>query len=448
MIDAVVTGTSLPALQTALDLAEVGLSVAVLCENEHAPAEAWADRDPDGVIAGFMRRIAEPIEQAAGQRNDAAMPRTIAPETIAVRAAGAWQTTSTPAVFGVPAVPLSSESIAILGNGGAIRAYLDRIRPLLTVGKTRFYGTLVRARVGAKTLERLVEPQMRERFGASADDVEVTIVAPGLNEALARHGALTSAVLAYAERNVARETQVTPQGTAQDFFDATLARLRNYGVQMLEGELTSYESNGSEWQITTSLGETIEARALITDFAHNPIAAAPLEALVGAVAPSEARLYAEIDMNADQAPAQQLAGIALLGDWSLRSGAIPSHSRTSAAEAGQLAAVLSSSVSDVTVLADDLAELQRQGKVSAAKVQDSEGLLAGAVLRGAGLRAAPYRSTEDRDAALAVLAELSEAQPTLLPVGRAVHGDDQAAALQLAHEAAVHLRRRLLGLEE
>lgn len=448
MIDAVVTGTSLPALQTALDLAEVGLSVAVLCENEHAPAAAWADRDPEGVLSAFMRRIAEPIDQAAGPRNEAAMPHSIAPESIAVRAGGAWQATSAPAVFGVPAVPLSSESISILGNGGAIRAYLDRVRPLLTVGKTRFYGTLVRKRVGAKALQRMVEPQMRERFGASADDVEVTIVAPGLNEALARHGALTSAVLAYADRNVARETQVMPQGTTQEFFDAALARLRNYGVQMLEGRLASYETNGSYWDITTSLGETIESRALIADFGSDPVAAAPLEALIGAVAPSEARLYAEIDMDASFAPAQGQIGIASIGEWSLRSGGLRGHSRGAAAEDSRVAALLSSAVGDVTVLADELVAVQRQSKLPVDQSSDTGNLLDSAVLQSAGLVAAPYRTTEDRDAALAVIAELAEAQPTLLPVGRAMHGDDQAAALHAAHGAAVHLRRRLLGLEE
>ena len=448
MIDAVVTGTSLPALQTALDLAEVGVSVAVLCANEQAPAQPWADRDAEGAIAAFMRRIAEPIDQAAGQRNNAAMPRSIAPQTIAVRSDGKWQPTSSPAVFGVPAVPLSSESIGILGTGGAIRAYLDRIRPLLTVGKTRFYGTLVRTRVGAKALDRLAEPQLRERFGVGADDVEVMVVAPGLNEALSRHGALTSAVLAYAERNVARETQVAPVGSAQEFFDAALLRLRNYGVQMLEGELATAEARDTDWVITTSLGETIEARALVADFAEDPLAPAPLEPLVGAVAPSEARLYAEIDMKTESLPEEGMVGIASLGSWSLRSVANPGGEAPRNSVNGSAASLLSSSVNDVTVLADELKELLRHGKPPVANVVDPDGLLGGAVLVSAGLSAAPYRSTDSHDEARAVLADLIEAQPTLLPVGRAIHGDDQASAMQAAHEAAVHLRRRLLGLEE
>lgn len=448
MIDAVVTGTSLPALQTALDLAEVGVSVAVLCANEQAPAVVWADRDPDGALADFMRRIAEPIDQASGQRNDAAMPRSIAPEAIAVRAEGEWQLASEPSVFGVPAVPLSSQSIKILGSGGAIRAYLDRIRPLLTVGKTRFYGPLVRARVGAKTLDRLVEPQVRERFGVAAHSVEVAIVAPGLNEALSRHGALTSAVLAYADRNVARETRVTPSGTAQEFFEAALARLRNYGVQMLEGELVSVESRGSDWLLSTSHGESIETRALVVDFAEHPLAPAVLEPIVGAVAPSEARLYAEIDMHAESAPALGAVGITSVANWSLRAGGYQSEALATTIEAGRAAAVLTSPATDVTVVADELAELQRHGKLPVSAEQDVDALLDGATLRGAGLNAAPYRSTEDRDLAIAALAELAEAQPTLLPVGRAVHGDDQSAAMQAAREAAVHLRRRLLGLED
>ena len=67
MIDAIVTGQSLPALQSALDLAEVGLKVAVLSPEKSDSFEPSAERDPEGSIAEFITRIAETIEQADRQ---------------------------------------------------------------------------------------------------------------------------------------------------------------------------------------------------------------------------------------------------------------------------------------------------------------------------------------------------------------------------------------------
>lgn len=448
MIDAIVTGTSLPALQTALDLAEVGLSVAVLRGAEQGSSAPWSDRDTEGTIAAFLTRIAEPIEHAEGHRDPKAMPRHLAPEAVALRVDDMWQPLSEPSVFGVPAVPLSAESIAILGNGGAFRAYLDRVRPLLTVGKTRFYGPLVRSRVGVKALDRLVEPTIRERFGVSADAVEVAMVAPGLNEALSRHGALTSAVLAYADRNVARETRVTPTGSPAEFLGAALLRLAHYGVQLVDADLATARPEGSNWSVTLLSGETLEARALVVDFGENPVSPVELEPIVGAVAPSEARLYADFDIDERLCPDAGAAGIATECGWSLHVSGSQSPLESDAESGVHARAIAKSPVAQITELAQQLAEVSLLGAVAPLAAGGRSSLLEGASLRQARLVAAPYCSTEDRDEALAVLTELIEAQPTLLPVGRAVHGDDQSAAMGAAHDAAVQLRRRLLGLEE
>ena len=67
MIDAVVTGRSLPALQTALDLAEVGLKVVVLGGGTAEASKPWAERDPDGVIRAFAKRIASAVDQAPAE---------------------------------------------------------------------------------------------------------------------------------------------------------------------------------------------------------------------------------------------------------------------------------------------------------------------------------------------------------------------------------------------
>ncbi len=55
-------------------------------------------------------------------------------------------------------IPGTSPSARIIGWGGAWRAFLDRVRPPLTIGKERSLGRLVRTRMGDAVLERLVAP--------------------------------------------------------------------------------------------------------------------------------------------------------------------------------------------------------------------------------------------------------------------------------------------------
>src|SRR5690606_15064284 len=135
---------------------------------------------------------------------------------------------SHPTVLGIPTVPLAAENLRLLGSGGATRAYMDRVTPLLTVGKTRSLGVLVNRRLGRKARERLVEPQVRERFGVAADDVDVAVAAPGLNEALSRAGSLSAAALAYLERFEASETMIEPADGWDALVRATLGRLESY----------------------------------------------------------------------------------------------------------------------------------------------------------------------------------------------------------------------------
>src|SRR5690606_30153615 len=82
----------------------------------------------------------------------------------------------------------------IIGWGGAWRAYLDRLRPPLTIGQQRNLGALVRGRMGERVVDRLVAPLTAGRHGLTPDEVDVEIAAPGLNSALTRTGSLAGAV--------------------------------------------------------------------------------------------------------------------------------------------------------------------------------------------------------------------------------------------------------------
>lgn len=115
--------------------------------------------------------------------------------------AGAWVRNGTRTVplpktglLGIPSSPLASDVVAAIGWRGALRAYLDRILPVLTIGKEHRLGALVRKRMGAKVLGQLVAPVVTGVYSASPDDLEVDVVAPGLNTALTRLGSLSGAV--------------------------------------------------------------------------------------------------------------------------------------------------------------------------------------------------------------------------------------------------------------
>ncbi|WP_426517793.1 protoporphyrinogen/coproporphyrinogen oxidase [Diaminobutyricibacter sp. McL0618] len=97
-------------------------------------------------------------------------------------------------LLGIPSSPLAADVVRAIGWAGAWRAYLDRIMPVLTIGKESSLGALVRKRMGSRVLERLVAPVATGVYSAQPDDLDIAVVAPGLNEALTRQGSLSGAV--------------------------------------------------------------------------------------------------------------------------------------------------------------------------------------------------------------------------------------------------------------
>jgi oxygen-dependent protoporphyrinogen oxidase len=97
-------------------------------------------------------------------------------------------------LLGIPSSPLATDVIAAIGWGGALRAYLDRLMPVLKIGQERNLGTLVRKRMGAKVHDLLVAPVVTGVYSAEPANLDVDVVAPGLNAALTRLGSLSGAV--------------------------------------------------------------------------------------------------------------------------------------------------------------------------------------------------------------------------------------------------------------
>ena len=446
MIDALVTGRSLPALLVALDLAEVGLRVAVAGGPVEVPGAP--ERDPEGAVEGFLTRIAAPIEaglDAAHGAGSAAAPLRRAPSPIWLPdRAGRWAPLSSPSSFGIPAVPLASENARLMGSGTATRAYLDRLQPLLTIGKTRTIGELVRRRMGRTVLERLVDPLVRERFGVAASEVDVAIAAPGLNEALSRAGSLSGAVLANADRHEARESTIEPVGGWKALTAALLARLSSYGVELPNPGVVEIEPEDEHWRVALEgpSGPSITARAVVLDGVGRQPAERLLESLAPRLIPRDYRAYAEIDIQAPEELDPEASAIRTLGEWSLRvdperdGGVRRAHFAGPAIERG--------SGGLERIRAAELAGDLTPGLAAAGlePVPSAEWEI--------DYRVAPFSTLEDRHRAEEALAELAEADvgAPLLAVGRELHGDSLSQALESAHLGSVALRRRLLGLTE
>lgn len=456
MIDATVTGSSLSALAAALDLAELGLRVRVVDTGDADQARDLAAADGDGVLQDFLDHVAAPLGEGEDP-DEQASPLRVPPAPVWLPdVRGGWTRQPLPAVSGVPAVPLSHEALAILGGGAAFRAYLDRLKPLLTIGKTRRLGTLVDKRLGPRVRERLVEPFAVERFGVGAADVDAAVAAPGLNEAMSRAGALTGGVLAESERTVARETAVVPGG-GWSALDAALRRkLRAFAVEFVDAGVASIERTEAGWRVHDVAGGSFETRALVLDAGRRVDAAWPdtdaetAEELDEITAAARTRVRARLRVTPPEAVPEH-AGPLLQRVTVAGQGSAPSSVRN---EVWSVRLELRETGHWVAELAGPSEEPGREQPPLPSAIL-AELLEAAGVSEAPGaewdvLRVAAETPTLDERTRLrnAVSAFESRHAGSLLVVGRRVHGDSLAEAVRAAREGSVPLRRHLTGIAE
>ncbi|MFJ6653318.1 protoporphyrinogen/coproporphyrinogen oxidase [Microbacterium sp. NPDC091313] len=309
----VVVGGGMAGMVAALECAKVGLQVTLTEESEHlggvlrtaeidgltldVGAESYATRA--GVVRGLIEELG------------------LADAVTTPRPAGAWVgglpgggTAPLPrgGVLGIPENPFAPDVRRVIGWGGAWRAYLDRLRPPLTIGHQHSLGALVRSRMGAAVLDRLVAPVTGGVYSARPDDIDVDVAAPGLNAALTRTGSLSGAVgQLRAARAAAPGGTGAPGGAVEGLVggmgrlvEALAARLAELGVDVRTGvAATAVARDDGGWRVVAG-AETLPAEGVILATGE-PVA----RALLSPVAPL---------LDADSGPAPVVEVVTLVVD--------------------------------------------------------------------------------------------------------------------------------------
>jgi oxygen-dependent protoporphyrinogen oxidase len=193
----VVIGGGMAGLVAARDCARPGFEVTLL-EASGSAGGSVASLEVDGITVDAG---AESFATRGGHVSNLIEELGLAGDVVQPNPAGAWVRYGTHTVplpkaglLGIPSSPLASDVVRAIGWGGAWRAYLDRLIPVLKIGQEHSLGVLVRKRMGAKVLDRLVAPVATGVYSAQPDDLDIDVVAPGLNAALTRLGSLSGAV--------------------------------------------------------------------------------------------------------------------------------------------------------------------------------------------------------------------------------------------------------------
>ncbi|WP_424937102.1 MULTISPECIES: protoporphyrinogen/coproporphyrinogen oxidase [Bacteria] len=261
-----VVGGGIAGLVAAKECAAVGMRVTVF-EAEERAGGVVRRGEADGIVfdAG-----AESFATRGGHVRGLVEELGIAEKVVDPAPGGAWLAGIPGAgaaplprggILGIPENPFADDVRRIIGWPGAWRAYLDRVRPPLTIGHDRSLGHLVRSRMGARVLERLVAPVSTGVHSAHPDDIDTDVAVPGLNAALTRAGSLSGAVAELRATTAAkaggsaleRRPGAAVQGLAGGMaalVDALLERLALLGVEVRTGTpVTGISREDDVWTV-------------------------------------------------------------------------------------------------------------------------------------------------------------------------------------------------------
>ncbi|UNK71205.1 FAD-dependent oxidoreductase [Microbacterium sp. H1-D42] len=254
----VVIGGGIGGLVAARECAKVGMGVTLLEASDALGGSIRSAQLDDLTIdAG-----AESFATRGGHVRALVDELGLADQVVAPEGGGAWLSgipdapdAPLPAggVLGIPANPFVDDVRRIIGWRGAWRAYIDRLRPPLTIGHQQSLGKLVRSRMGDRVHDRLVAPVTAGVYSALPDDVDTDAAAPGLNATLTRVGSLSGAVgvlMGEREKKAPGSAVLGLVGGMGRLVDALRADLDTYGVAVRTGaRVTSVERDGASWTV-------------------------------------------------------------------------------------------------------------------------------------------------------------------------------------------------------
>ena len=274
MTDFVVVGGGVAGLVAARSLASGGASVTLLEASDHlggtvthqtvgglivdAGAESFATRR--GTVAALAAQL--------GLGNEIVTPEP----------AGAWMQRPEGAVplpatslLGIPAIPLAEDVIAVVGAKAAFRAYLDAVMPAAIGAKSRTLGELVRTRMGADMLEKLVTPVAGGVHSAHPDELDLDRVAPGLRAALQRERSLARAVLRLRETAPSGSAVAGIRGGINRLVGELAVDLERFRVDVRLGQRVDRVTAGSVVTATETIGGTVVVAAPGVPGAAHPL---------------------------------------------------------------------------------------------------------------------------------------------------------------------------------
>jgi oxygen-dependent protoporphyrinogen oxidase len=274
----VVIGGGIGGLVAARECAKVGMRVTLL-EAQEALGGSIRSAELDGIVVDAG---AESFATRGGHVRRLVDELGLSDAIVQPEGGGAWLSGIPDApdaplpkggLLGIPANPFQEDVRAIIGWRGVWRAYVDRLRPPLTIGHERSLGKLVGSRMGARVRDRLVAPVTAGVYSALPEDVDVDVAAPGLNAALTRVGSLSGAVLTLQGERAGKKPGAAVlglDGGMSRLVDGLRADLEKYGAEIRTGaRVVRLENGNKEW--TVAFEDLADADA--ADDVHEPLAA-------------------------------------------------------------------------------------------------------------------------------------------------------------------------------
>jgi oxygen-dependent protoporphyrinogen oxidase len=264
MPSAVVVGGGIAGLVVARDLAVGGMTVTVLEAADQLGGKVARHTvggvELDAGAESFANRRGTVATLAAELGLDAAL--------VAPNPAGAWLQLAgggalplpRTGLLGIPGTPLAADVIAVVGLRSALRAQLDELIPGSVASKERTLGALVRRRMGAGVLDKLVTPVVMGIHSRHPDELDVDTVAPGLRRALLGTGSLAHAVVRLREAAPAGSAVTGLVGGIAGLVDALAADLVERGATIRTGATVSAADAGG---VTLASGTRVDADLVV-----------------------------------------------------------------------------------------------------------------------------------------------------------------------------------------